>query len=169
MSMILGIDPGSRVTGFGLIRADQKTIELVSYGVIRLPTQASFPQRMRELSEGLEQILDKYRPDAVAIEQIFLGKNADSAFKLGHARGVAMAEAAKAGAQVFEYATRVVKKTLTGKGSGDKEQVLAIVERMLGVSGIEPLDASDALALALHHGLMLRNGIALTTLRENVL
>jgi crossover junction endodeoxyribonuclease RuvC len=158
MSIILGIDPGSRVTGFGLIRFKDSEPRLISYGTIKTSVELPFAYRLRELSEGLEAILTKYRPEYVAIEKIFMGKNADSAFKLGHARGVVMAEAAKSGSEVFEYATRVVKKTLTGKGSGDKEQVQRMVESLLGVSEIKPLDATDALALALHHVGILRQG-----------
>lgn len=158
MSIILGLDPGSRITGFGVVKVSSKSIEAVSYGVIKLDAEAAFPLRMRELSESIEQLLVKYRPQAVSIEKIFLGKNADSAFKLGHARGVLMCESAKSGASVFEYATRVVKKSITGKGSATKEDVQLMVERTLRLPVIQQIDASDALAMALHHAYMVMSG-----------
>jgi crossover junction endodeoxyribonuclease RuvC len=158
LSIILGLDPGSRVTGFGVIKSAGfrgEKIQLVSYGVIRLDVTAAFPLRMKELSEGIQSLLIKYQPNDVVIEKIFLGKNADSAFKLGHARGVLMCEAAKFGAGVFEYATRVVKKSLTGTGGGNKDDVQLMVERLLGVhintKSQTKQDATDALAMALHH------------------
>lgn len=162
MSIILGLDPGSRVTGFGLVKLKGQSFEALSYGVIELDVRAGFPQRMRELSEGVEEILAKYRPENVVIEKIFLGKNADSAFKLGHARGVLMCAAAKSGAQVYEYATRVVKKSLTGKGSGGKEEVQQMVQRLLGIREIKKVDASDALAMAIHHAYFMMSGDRMT-------
>lgn len=154
MSIILGIDPGSRITGFGVIKVSQgraDTLSCQGYGIIKLNEKAGFPDRMKELGESLQQILDRYKPQVVVIEKIFLGKNADSAFKLGHARGVAMYEAACFGAAVFEYATRVVKKGVTGKGSATKEEVQLILQRLLGIGSIRRLDSSDALALATYH------------------
>jgi crossover junction endodeoxyribonuclease RuvC len=154
LSIILGIDPGSRVTGFGVVRLhtlNTSSLESLGYGVIQLDAKAPFALRMKELGQSLQQVLAKYKPDAVAIEKIFLGKNADSAFKLGHARGVAMYESAVAEAEVFEYATRVVKKGITGKGGASKEEVQVVLERLLGLRQIQRIDASDALALAAHH------------------
>ncbi len=151
LSIILGIDPGSYVTGFGLLKAHRDHVEHVSHGVILLPKDQALPERLRVLAEGMSELLEKYKPSAVAIEKIFLGKNADSAFKLGHARGVVMSFAASSGAQVYEYATRVVKKGIAGKGSADKLQVRDMVQRYLRLSVIERMDASDALALALYH------------------
>jgi crossover junction endodeoxyribonuclease RuvC len=155
LSIVLGLDPGSRVTGFGVLKVSSSSsrhpIQLVSFGVIQLDVKRDFSLRMMELSQGIEQILKKYKPEAVAIEKIFLGKNADSAFKLGHARGVLMSESAKAGAEVFQYATRIVKKSLTGKGSGGKDEVQMMVQKLLGIREIKQADASDALALAIHH------------------
>lgn len=164
MSIILGIDPGSRITGFGVVRlhslrslGHSSYLESIGYGVIQLDAQAPFALRMKELGQSLQQILTKYKPNAVAIEKIFLGKNADSAFKLGHARGVAMYEAAVAEAEVFEYATRVVKKGITGKGGSSKEEVQVVLARLLGLRQIQRIDASDALALAAHHAFCLIN------------
>ncbi|WP_413290845.1 crossover junction endodeoxyribonuclease RuvC [Bdellovibrio sp. HCB337] len=150
-SLILGVDPGSRVTGFGLVRVHRGQMEHVSHGVIVMDTDGDFPDRMLELGSAFREIMEKYKPNHVAIEKIFLGKNADSAFKLGHARGVVMYEAMRGGAKVFEYATRVVKKGVTGDGGASKEQVQAVLKALLRLQKIERLDASDALAMACHH------------------
>lgn len=160
MSIILGIDPGSRITGFGVVRCrdiQSSSLETLGYGVIKMDLEQPFALRMKELGESLQEILKKYKPDAVSIEKIFLGKNADSAFKLGHARGVAMYESARAEAQVFEYATRIVKKGITGKGGARKEEVQVVLERLLGLRQITRIDASDALALAVHHAFACMN------------
>jgi crossover junction endodeoxyribonuclease RuvC len=151
LSIILGIDPGSRVTGFGVIKVTRTRVEHISHGIILLPKDESLSLRLKVLSEGLQTILHKFRPEHVVVEKIFLGKNADSAFKLGHARGVVLAESAKSGAQIHEYATRIVKKAITGKGSAEKEQVKYMVEKILGLNQIDKMDASDALAMALYH------------------
>ncbi|HEY8270097.1 MAG TPA: crossover junction endodeoxyribonuclease RuvC [Pseudobdellovibrionaceae bacterium] len=150
--LILGVDPGSRITGFGLVRVQRGgCLEHVSHGTIVMDVEGEFPQRMMELGSAFSEIMQKYRPNHVAIEKIFLGKNADSAFKLGHARGVAMYESIRGGAQVFEYATRLVKKGVTGNGGASKEQVQAVLKSLLSLRKIDRLDASDALAMACHH------------------
>lgn len=150
--VILGIDPGTRVTGFGVIRRDSdSSLRHIQHGLIKLDSDADLPLRLSQLGEDLESLMIKYRPDVVVIEKIFLGKNADSAFKLGHARGVVMYEAIKNKSQVYEYATRVVKKGISGTGAATKEEVAFFVSRILGLSEIKYLDASDALAMALHH------------------
>jgi len=151
-SLILGVDPGSRITGFGLIRVSRGgQLEHVTHGVIVMDPNAGFPARMMQLGSAFHELMQKYHPNQVAIEKIFLGKNADSAFKLGHARGVVMYEAVRGGAEVFEYATRLVKKGVTGDGGASKEQVQAVLQAILGLPKIERLDASDALAMACHH------------------
>jgi len=152
--IILGIDPGSRITGFGVVEINDDSsakdfaVTHRSHGVIVLDSNLEFPKRMKELGAALETLLVKYKPQQVVIEKIFLGKNADSAFKLGHARGVAMYEAAKVNATVIEYATRVVKKGIVGNGGASKEDVQSCLQRLLKIKAIERLDASDALALA---------------------
>ncbi|MFN7826146.1 MAG: crossover junction endodeoxyribonuclease RuvC [Pseudobdellovibrionaceae bacterium] len=150
--IIFGIDPGSRITGFGVVECKNGTFKHINHGAIHLETDLGFPERMLDLSGSLQGLLQKYQPQVVVIEKIFLGKNADSAFKLGHARGVALLEAARSRAQVVEYATRIVKKGLTGHGGADKESVQLFVQRILGLQEIRQIDASDALALALYHG-----------------
>lgn len=150
MSIIIGIDPGTRVTGYGVIRADGDHLVGLECGVIALNEKDSLPRRLAELSKRLKEIFDQFQPDEVVVEQIFLAKNADSAFKLGHARGVCLQAAGLFGAQVFEYATRSVKKAVTGSGAAEKEHVKLVVENLLGLRS-DFLDASDALALAVAH------------------
>lgn len=159
--IILGIDPGSRITGFGVVKVlSSKTetrIQHVNHGVIMMDPKDPFPVRMKELSQAMEMILKKYQPHEVSIEKIFLGKNADSAFKLGHARGIAMAESAKSGAEVVEYATRLVKKGIVGTGAASKEDVARCLCRLLNIKAISRVDASDALALAAFHAFQITN------------
>lgn len=150
--VILGIDPGTRVTGFGVIkRSSDHHVEHIQHGVIQLDSQAELPVRLAQLGEDMAVLISRYKPDVVVIEKIFLGKNADSAFKLGHARGVVMYEAIKNNCQVYEYATRVVKKGISGTGAATKEEVAFFVSHFLSLKGIKYLDASDALALAIYH------------------
>lgn len=122
-----------------------------------MESEVSFPARMQELGEGMSTLLKKYQPQQVSIEKIFLGRNADSAFKLGHARGVAMYESAKNGAEIFEYATRIVKKGIVGSGAATKEQVQTALMRLLGLQAIHKMDASDALALGVFHAYQILN------------
>jgi crossover junction endodeoxyribonuclease RuvC len=171
--IILGIDPGSRITGFGLLKVSGKghglRIQHINHGVILMDPKQNFPERMKELGEAMELILRKYQPDQVVIEKIFLGKNADSAFKLGHARGVALYESAKFGSQVIEYATRVVKKGVAGSGAASKEEVQTCLIRLLHLKQIARLDASDALALATFHAYQLMNPLhAALSRRQNL-
>lgn len=152
--IILGIDPGSRVTGFGVLKLEAGNISHVAHGVLVLDKATDdFVGRMVELGLGLRELLQKYQPSELALEKIFLGKNADSAFKLGHARGVVMYESGLASAQVFEYATRIVKKSVSGNGGAEKQEVQAVLQALLKIPNISKLDASDALALAYHHAM----------------
>jgi len=153
-TIILGVDPGSKKTGFGLIEVQGSRLIHLNHGVILLDEE-SFAGRLRELGLFFSDLLKKYQPHHVVVEKIFLGKNADSAFKLGHARGVIMYKAALSGAEVFEYATRVVKKSVTGNGGAEKDQVQATLQALLRVNSICSLDASDALAMAYHHAIEL--------------
>ncbi|UYL07603.1 crossover junction endodeoxyribonuclease RuvC [Bdellovibrio sp. SKB1291214] len=148
---ILGVDPGSRITGFGVVRISNGKIEHINHGVILLDAVQEFPVRMAELGSAFREVMEKYRPHQVVIEKIFLGKNADSAFKLGHARGVIMYEAGIGKATVSEYATRSVKKGITGTGAATKEDVQAVLKAMLNLKAISRIDASDALAMACYH------------------
>lgn len=132
-------------------------IQHINHGVILMNAKESFPHRMKDLGEAMEVILQKYKPDQVSIEKIFLGKNADSAFKLGHARGVALYESAKFGCEVYEYSTRLVKKGIAGSGAATKEDVQVCLQRLLNLRAISRVDASDALALATFHAYQVTN------------
>lgn len=152
MSIILGIDPGSQITGFGVIDASKDKPRAISHGIIQLKTGSlTFNDRLLLLSKNLDHILKKYQPNVVVVEKLFLGKNPDSAFKLGHARGICIAKALESCSSVCEYTPREVKKTITGSGSSDKIQVAEVLKFMLGINHFDFLDASDALALAYHH------------------
>lgn len=153
MSIILGIDPGSLFTGFGAIRIDQRSGEfkLLQCGVVSPPAHFEFNVRIGIISRELDLLLNSIRPKVTVVERVFLGKNTDSAFKLGHARGVAVASAMRAGSQVVEYTARSVKKGITGSGAASKEQVQLVLFAALGLRGQARADASDALALAFFH------------------
>lgn len=161
--IVLGIDPGGSYTGYGVIKlSDFSDPVHIAHGVISLPKKKSLSSRLLQLSSELGQIMSKYNPDEVAIEKIFLGKNADSAFKLGHVRGVCMMESERIGAQIFEYAPKKIKKIVTGSGAADKEQVRWMVLNLLKIKSIEKDDATDALAIAFCHS---RQRPAITLLR----
>jgi len=150
--IILGIDPGSRFLGYAAIEVDgDRRMKPLEYGVLKFDSKENLTQRLLEIGSGLRDLMVSYRPQHVSIEKIFLGKNADSAFKLGHARGVIIYEALVAGAEVFEYATRLVKKGIAGSGSAEKDHVRLAVQNLLKLPPIKSLDASDALAMACYH------------------
>lgn len=150
--LILGLDPGTRRTGFGLIQADGDRLSHVVHGVIALDEKWPFPVRLKVLHEELQQLFARFAVRTVVVEKIFFGKNADSAFKLGHARGICLAAAAQAGAQIDEYAARYVKKCVTGSGAASKDHVQMIVQAALNMKPQSmAADASDALALAITH------------------
>ncbi|QDK38324.1 crossover junction endodeoxyribonuclease RuvC [Bdellovibrio sp. NC01] len=158
---ILGVDPGSRITGFGVVRVENGKIEHINHGVILLDAEEDFPVRMAELGSAFREVMEKYKPHQVVIEKIFLGKNADSAFKLGHARGVIMYEAGLGKAKVEEYATRSVKKGITGNGGSSKEDVQAVLKAILNIKAINRIDASDALAMACYHAFEIKKKLVI--------
>ncbi len=166
--VILGIDPGSQVAGFGVLRTLGDSIEVVDYGVIGKAKGLPFSVRLEHLGRELRKLFGKFTPNCAVIEQVFLGKNVNSAFRLGHARGVCLYESVLGGAEVVEYSTRVVKKGVTGRGNADKEEVQIALSRLLNLTQKMPLDASDALALAYYHVLRLaaREKLLRQTLRE---
>ncbi|MGH8032884.1 MAG: crossover junction endodeoxyribonuclease RuvC [Luteimonas sp.] len=152
MTRILGIDPGSQHTGVGLIDVDAagRTTH-VFHAPINLLVADSFPLRLKCLLDGLTAIIDTYRPDEVAIEQVFMARNPDSALKLGHARGAAICAAVLRDLPVHEYAAKEVKLAVVGKGGADKIQVQHMVGIMLNLKGKLQADAADALAIAITH------------------
>lgn len=146
---ILGIDPGSRITGYGIIDSPKK---YVASGTIRLEA-LEMPERLTTIFDDITTIIQKYEPNCVVIEQVFFYKNAQSALKLGYARGVAMLAAKKALCSVFEYTPRAMKQAVTGHGNASKEDIQTMVQNMLHLSGRPTVDAADALGLAICHQL----------------
>lgn len=150
MAIILGIDPGSRITGFGVINSVGQKNEYITSGCIRLG-EGELPLRLQKIYDCIETLIEQHCPQEFAIEQVFMGKNADSALKLGQARGVAIVAAARQGLPVAEYAPRTIKQSVVGKGSATKEQVQLMVQHLLKLPGRPQADAADALAIALTH------------------
>lgn len=149
--IILGIDPGSRFLGYGVISLHLGEMKIIDYGVLKFDAEVSLSGRLHEIGLGVQQLFKTYKPNHLSLEKIFLGKNADSAFKMGHARGVIIYEALIAGCEVYEYATRTVKKGITGSGGAEKEHVRAVICNLLRIPLLKSLDASDALAMACFH------------------
>lgn len=150
MTRILGIDPGSRKTGFGVIDCRGGELDYVTSGVIKLP-EGELPGRLKIIFDAITQICEQQAPDLVAVEQIFMARNASSALKLGHARGAAITAAVAAGLPVYEYEARKVKQAIVGTGGADKAQVQHMVKALLRLPGTPGEDAADALAVALCH------------------
>lgn len=150
MVRILGIDPGSCVTGYAVLEETRQGPHYLASGVIRVQGE-SFPARLKQIFDGVSQIVQHYQPQQFAIEQVFMHKNADSALKLGQARGAAICAAQAKGLDVFEYSARQVKQALTGRGNADKVQVRHMAQILLGLNGAMPLDAGDALGVCLCH------------------
>ena len=148
---ILGIDPGSRLTGYGIIEQQGNRLRHIDNGVIATASQTPLPLRLHTIHQGLERVLAAYRPEAMAVEQVFLAKNALSALKLGHARGVALVCGVNAGLPVFEYSALQVKSAVVGYGRAAKGQVQQMVKALLNLPEIAQEDASDALAVAICH------------------
>lgn len=150
MARILGIDPGSRLTGFGVIDETATGYKYIASGCLRIKGD-DFPVRLKQIFAGISNIVEEYQPTEMAIEQVFMHKNADSALKLGQARGAAICAVQLFDIPVFEYAARQVKQAVVGNGSADKLQVQQMVKILLGISGELQIDASDALGISLCH------------------
>jgi len=152
--IVVGIDPGSVKTGFGVIqRQTDRRFRVLDYGVIRTKSKTPLPTRLLQIYQGLDAVLTKHNPDAVAVEQVFVQRHARSALILGHARGIALVVAELSGASVHEYAPTEIKKNVSGSGRATKEQVQHMVSQLLGLQEIPPEDAADALAVALSHAM----------------
>jgi crossover junction endodeoxyribonuclease RuvC len=147
---ILGIDPGSRLTGYGVIEQTGNRYKYIASGCIRIEAEY-FPDRLKQIFDGVAQLVQTYHPEQMAIEQVFMHKNADSALKLGQARGAAICAVQFTNVPVFEYAARQIKQALVGKGSADKLQVQHMVKILLNIQGNLQIDASDALGICLCH------------------
>jgi crossover junction endodeoxyribonuclease RuvC len=148
---ILGIDPGSRYTGFGVLDFEGDRPAYVASGTIGSP-DGTFPERLRKIFEAVGEVVEQYRPDIVAIESVFMARNAGSALKLGHARSAALCATFAFDVEVFEYAPREIKQAVVGTGSASKEQVQHMVVSLLQLDGVPASDAADALAAAICHG-----------------
>ena len=150
--IILGIDPGTVVTGYGVIRARQNVHEALDFGCIRPPRDAGAHERYLVLFNAIEHLLDKFKPDAVSVETQFVYKNVQSALKLGMARGMAILAAARRKIPIYEYAPKKAKLAVVGNGSASKKQVQKMVQLLLRLpSPPTPADAADALSLAICH------------------
>ncbi len=145
----MGIDPGSHRLGFGAVYRRGNRYTHVAHGVVRAPTGALLPERLRVIADGLEAAIAKVSPGVVAIEQAFFHRDAHAALVIGHARGVAMLLAARAGLTVVEYPPSLVKRSVVGNGRADKDQVNGMIRAILGLSEVPAEDAADALAVAI--------------------
>ncbi len=150
MKRILGIDPGSRVTGYGLIECSANQIQYVASGSIRL-SEGDLPHRLFRIFDGISAVIDQYQPDLAAIEKVFVSINPQSALKIGHARGSAICACAAKDVEVAEYAAREIKQSVTGTGAADKDQVKFMVLMLLGLQKLKTQDEADALAVAITH------------------
>lgn len=148
---ILGIDPGLRTTGWGLVEADGSRLSFVACGTVNSDAADGLDRRLRALHVGLAAIIADHRPDEAAIEETFVNRDPQSALKLGHARAIGMVVPALAGIVVHEYAANLVKKTVVGVGHADKKQVATMVRLLLPRSDARSADAADALAVAICH------------------
>lgn len=149
---VLGIDPGSRCLGFGVIEYRQGKSRYLGSGYLAL--DGELPERLLKIDQGLTQVINKYQPDVMAIEQVFMQRFARSALVLGHARGVAIVAAARRGVAVSEYAARYIKQAVVGYGAAEKGQVQHMVQQLLKLNGIPQADSADALAVAICHSVM---------------
>lgn len=150
MTLILGIDPGSRITGYGVVRDTGHGCEYVASGCIRTG-EGDLPSRLQQVFRGVGEVIRQHGPVTMGIEQVFMARNADSALKLGQARGAAIVAAVEAGLEVSEYTATQVKQTVVGTGAADKQQVQMMVMHLLKLVQKPQIDASDALGIALCH------------------
>jgi crossover junction endodeoxyribonuclease RuvC len=152
MTRILGIDPGSQITGYGIIDVAGNHSHYQASGCIRTPTEWPLSERLKTIFESISQVISLYQPSEMAIEQIFMHRNPDSALKLGQARGVAICAGAMASLPINEYSARSVKQAVVGSGGASKEQIQHMVCALLNLPSRPQADAADALAVALCHG-----------------
>jgi len=150
--IVLGIDPGTAITGYGLVREENGQAVAIAYGAITTPSDLPLPDRLKLLQRDLAAVIAQYQPDHAAVEQLFFNKNVRTALAVGHARGVILLTLAQANVPIYEYTPLAVKQAVTGSGRADKRQVQQMVTLLLSLSKIpKPDDAADALAIALCH------------------
>jgi crossover junction endodeoxyribonuclease RuvC len=148
---LLGLDPGLRITGWGVLEQRDNRLIWVADGTVTSDEKLTLAERLAQLSRGVSAVIERFRPDEAAVEETFVNKNPASTLKLGQARGAVLAACGLAELAVSEYATRLVKKSLVGTGQGDKAQVAMMVRQLLPACEIKTEDASDALAVAICH------------------
>ncbi|MCI9506734.1 MAG: crossover junction endodeoxyribonuclease RuvC [Oscillospiraceae bacterium] len=150
---ILGIDPGVATIGFGLVEASRACVKLLQYGVITTPAGLPLSTRLHQISQDLSQLLQTFRPDEAAVEELFFSKNITTGIAVAHGRGVILLEVERAGVPVYEYTPMQVKQAVAGYGGADKRQVMLMTQRLLKMKDVpRPDDAADALAIAICHG-----------------
>jgi crossover junction endodeoxyribonuclease RuvC len=149
---VLGIDPGTAITGWGLIEGEGQSLQLVGYGAITTAAKTPLPTRLQQIYRGLMNLMAEYRPEAVAVEELFFGHNVRTALVVGQARGVTLLAIADAGLPMYEYKPLEVKQAVAGYGRADKGQVQSMVRLLLNLAEVpRPDDAADALAVAICH------------------
>lgn len=158
--IVLGVDPGSNVTGYGIIKVEKEVgrlnrtkLSIVDYGAIKVDEgDKSFPARLKKIYDRITEVINLHRPTELAIETAFYGKNFQSAYKIGHVRGVIILSAVNSGLSVFEYTPREIKRAVVGRGNATKEQVQFMVKAIFGLKDLSRFyDVSDALAIAICH------------------
>jgi crossover junction endodeoxyribonuclease RuvC len=150
--LVLGIDPGTAITGYGLVQKDDQATSLVTYGAITTPSDLSLPRRLQRIYVELKKVIRTHHPDAAAVEELFFSKNARTALSVGHGRGVALLALADADLPITEYKPAEIKQAITGYGRADKRQMQEMVRLLLQLDQVpKPDDAADAIAVALCH------------------
>ena len=150
---ILGIDPGVATIGFGLIEADRANVRLLQYGGITTPAKLPLSNRLFQISQDMSQLLDQFKPQEMAVEELFFSRNITTGIAVAHGRGVILLEAERAGVPAYEYTPMQVKQAVAGYGGAEKRQVMLMTQRLLKMKNIpRPDDAADALAIAICHG-----------------
>jgi crossover junction endodeoxyribonuclease RuvC len=149
---VLGVDPGSQTTGWGVVEGDSRRYALVAFGSVRAPSTMKFPARLLRMCNGLEEVIADHRPDVCVLEDAFLATNVKVSMKLGQVRGVVLLVAERAALEIQEYSPRLIKQTIVGYGNAEKHQVQEMVRLLLKLRSIpSPHDAADALAAAICH------------------
>jgi crossover junction endodeoxyribonuclease RuvC len=149
--LVLGVDPGSRVTGYGLVEKDNNQMTCIHAGSISSPAKLPFYERIHKIFQSMVEVMSHYRPQEMAIEDVFFAKNVKSSLKLGHARGAVLIAAVQCGVKIFEYSPLEIKQSTVGYGRATKEQVRSMVQLILNLKDTPNLDTSDALATAICH------------------
>jgi crossover junction endodeoxyribonuclease RuvC len=151
--IILGIDPGFAITGYGVVKYEGNKFSVLDYGAITTEASMKLSERLLVLYDGLEELILRFKPDAISIEELFFNKNIKTALTVGHGRGVAVLAAAKSGTDIFEYTPLQVKQSVVGYGRAEKAQIQQMVKAILNLPAIpKPDDVADALAVAICHG-----------------